>query len=791
MLYTYIKIGFRNLTKNRFFSFINLIGMTLGLSCFILIAFYIQNELSYDMQHENADRIYRVSQIQSGNEFQGTDRFAVAPRPLAPTLKAQFPEVEAATTLTLDETLLKIKDQPFYAQGLFSDPYLFDVFTYPLIVGMAKEALKDPKSVIITTSLAKKYFGEASPLGKTILLEQDRLLTVKGVVEDLPKNQHFSFDYITSYENYRYYDESSSWSSNNYHAYIVLPEGYDYHLLNEKMDALDVYTTPAYAQFPFTAEYFLQPLKEIRLYSNINFELGPVSDIKYIYLAASIAIIILLLAFINYTNLAIARTSYRSKEVGLQKVLGAKKRQVINQFMAESFLLTSCSFILALALAFLFLPGFNALIGSEIPLSFDDKAPVVFIIIVIGIVLGVLSGIYPALLSSAINPAKALKGKWLNSKTGISLRNTLVVGQFAASVVLAISSIVVYQQLNYVNKKKLGYNKDQIVYVHYKQTDFYAKNNVIKEALLQHPQIKKVTLTNNIPTNTEDQTIIDQWEGNTGDQNIQIYRNYVDPDYLDVFEMELEAGRNFSSQFPTDSTESILLNEAAVKKLGWSTAVGKTFGGRKVIGMVKDFHFQPFKLKIEPVVIGFRSKLRSYYSNYIAIKLELNDLENTLNHVKGVLNTHIPGIPFDQRFMNESYDQLYRTEKQFGQVFNTFTLVALFIACIGLLGLVTQKVSERSKEIGVRKVLGASIANIVLLFTKDFMRLVLLAVIIAIPIGWWGMEKWLQDFAYRIEMNWTVFVLAALLGFGVAFITVGAQTLTTANKNPIQTLREE
>ena len=791
MLATYLKIGIRYLFRNRFFSIINLTGLTIGLTCFILIGFYIQYELSYDHQHEKADQIYRVAQVQKGNEFQGTDRFAVAPKPLAPTLKAQFPEVESATTITLDETLVSTENKSFYADGLFADAFLFDVFTYPLVEGTATAALEDPQSVIITSTMAKKHFGEVSPLGRTLQLEEDKTLTVKGVLKDLPRNQHFSFDYITSIQNYRYFEESSSWSSNNYYAYIVLPEDYDPDVLNQKMKVLETYTQPAYEEFPFTATYYLQALKDIHLKSNINFEIGPISDIKYLYLAASIGIIMLLLALMNYTNLTTARTAARLKELGVQKVLGAKKTQVTGQFVTESFILTSSSLVLAFIIAFSLLPTFNALIGSHIPTSAYEKTPVILLIMAIVLVFGSLSGLYPALLSAGVTPVKALKSARFTTHSGITVRNTMVILQFAASIILAISSMVIYLQLNFISHKQLGYNKDQIVYVHLQQTDFYNKKQLIKEELLGHPQIKKVTLSSNIPIHSDNQTIIEQWEGNPGDQSIQIYRNYVDADYLKVFEMELAAGRNFSDTFPTDSTESVLLNQAAVKKLGWTSPIGKSFHGKQVIGVLKDYHFQPFKFTIEPLLVGYRTKHRSFYSSYIAIKLGVGDLENTLAHIQSVMQTHIPEIPFSYAFMNESFEYLYRSEKRFGGVFIIFTIIALFIACMGLLGLVTQKISERAKEIGVRKVLGASLVNIVLLFSKDFLRLVAVAVIVAIPFGWWGMESWLQNFAYRIEINWTVFLLAAALGLGVAFLTIGMQTITAAKRSPVHSLNEE
>lgn len=793
MLHTYFKIGFRSLNKHRFFSLINITGMTIGMTCFILIALYIQYESSYDQQHEKVDRIYRVAQIQEGNDFRGSNRYAVTPLPLVPAIRETFSEVEAATALELNTALFSRGDEVFYERGLYADEHLFDVFSYPLIEGVGAKALEAPNSMLVTESFAKKYFGEESPLGQTLVMDREHPLVIKGILADIPKNQHFTFDYVTSYTKLPWYKEDIGvWNSNNYRSYVVLAEDIDYKAFEKRLDAFDTYTEAAYANFPFQPQYFLQPLSDIHLHSKINIEMSANGDMRYIYLSASIAFIILLLAAINYINLATARSAGRAKEVGMRKVLGAKRGQLVSQFIAESLLITLFSFGIAIGLAYLLLPAFNQLVDKEITLELANNHFVFGAMFSTALLLGGLSGLYPAILSSAIAPVNALKGKWLKrQKDGAFLRHALVVGQFAAAIILAIGSVVIYQQLQYIQDKKLGFNRDQIVYVNYNEVDLYKKVPAIKTELLKHPQIEQVSMSSYLPLNINSQTIVDNWEGNTTQEELWIYRNYIDYDFIDLFEMEMAEGRNFSPDHPSDSTDSYILNEAAVKALGWESGVGKKFNGRQVIGVLKDFHFQPLDLAIEPIFISFRTKNRSFYSTNIAIKGKMADTEKAIAHIEETMNTFVPQVPFDHRFLDESYQQLYKSEKQFGQVFNIFTCIALFIACMGLFGLVTHKVIQRTKEIGIRKVLGASVSNIVSLIAKDFLQLVIAATLIAIPIAWWGSNRWLQDFAYRIDVGWPTFLLIGVLAIGLAFLTVSTQALRAATANPADTLNVE
>ena len=762
------------------------------MTCFILITLYIQYELSYDKHHEKADRIYRVIQQQKGNDFRGTDLFALAPMPLVPTLKEGFPEVEAATTLQISDALLSHNEEVFSEQGLFSDEFVFDVFTFPVLKGDGKKALKDPNAILLTESLAKKYFADEPAIGKTLLFENDRPLTVKGIIQDIPDNQHFGFDYITSFKNLPYYEQDlGRWNSNNYRAYVVLPEGYDYKELEEKMTAFDEYTEAAYSSAPFGPKFFLQPILDIHLRSRINFEMSANGDIRYVYLFASIAFIILLLASINYMNLATARSARRAKEVGMRKVLGARKGQLINQMLGESFFLTIISFLVALTLVDILLPAFNQLLDKPIPFHIIGNSWILVVMFSAALLVGGLSGLYPAVFLSAVSPIKAFRGTFLkNYKEGAVLRNILVIGQFTTAIVLAIGSVVIYQQLQFIQNKKLGFNRDQVVYIPFGQQEVNKKATTIKAELLDHPQIEKVSFATVLPLNSYNQGVENSWEGNVNQEELWIYRNYVDYDFFDLFEIELLEGRNFSPDYPTDTTATYILNESAVKALGWESPIGKQFRDGQVIGVVKDFHFQPFDLAIEPLWITFRNSGNSFNGN-IVMKVNMDDLDGALAHIQQTMKTLLPQMPFEHRFLDDSYNQLYQSEKRFGQAFNIFTLLALFIACIGLFGLVSHNVLQRTKEIGIRKVLGASVTNIVELLSKDFLKLVIVALFLAAPIAWYAMRQWLENFAYRIELQWWVFALAGILAIGIAFLTVSLQSVKAALANPVESLRNE
>lgn len=794
MLKNYYKIGLRNISKQRASTIINVIGLTIGMTTFILIARYIQYEFSYDSNHEKLEQIYRVAQIQKGNTFRGTDRFAGTPEPLAEAMKENFPKVKEATLLQLSSGTFMIEEEVVQGRLLYADENLFDVFTFPIIEGIGKGALKDPNAIVISESMSKKYFGSESSIGKTIMFGEKPLL-IKGVMKDIPDNQHFAFDYLTSVKNYSdYSNDIGQWSSNNYVTYFVLEDGYDYKELEPKLQKFvpQILTIFKEYKLDIVPEFFIQPLKDIHLFSNINFEIGTNGDIRYIWLSVSIAMIILLLALINYINLASVSSPKRTKETGIRKILGARKKQLIYQYITESSIITLFSFGIALVFSRMLLPFFNQIMDKKIPLEIESSQEIYLGMLSVALLLGVLSGLYPAIISTAIEPAIALKGRWLkNNKNSAILRNVLVVGQFAAAIILVIGTIIVYQQLNFIQTKKIGYSREQIVFLPYSDEDVFNKTDVIKNELLKHPAIQEASFAAYTPLNMYSQGFADEWEGNEKVEQFGVYRNYVDEEFIELYDMEIVEGRNFSASISTDTMNAYILNEAAVKAIGWESPIGKEFENGRVIGVVKDFHFLPFDLKIEPLFLKYRKRSNFFRYANIALKINMDEKESAIGHFQTVMKTIAPKLPFNYRFMDESYNQIYDAEKRFGEAFSIFTIIALFIACIGLFGLVSHNVTQRTKEIGIRKVIGASITNIVLLLSKDFIKLILIAVIVAFPLAYLFVESWLQDFAYRIEISWWIFLLAAVAAIGIAFLTMSIKSIKAASVNPAKSLKSE
>ncbi|MEL7251182.1 MAG: FtsX-like permease family protein [Bacteroidota bacterium] len=796
MFRSHWKIAWRSLLKQKQYALLNLAGMTVGLTCFLLLTMYIQYESSYDQQHAKSDRIYRVVQRQEGNMFQGTDMFALSPSVMVPKLLEDFPEVETGTTISFSNTLFSHEQEAQYENGLYADSAFFDVFDYTLIHGSIAKALGDPNALVLTASMAEKYFGRSNPVGKTLQVENEKLMTVQAVIADPPNNQHFSFDFITRLENYGYYEQDLTrwkWVSNNYRAYIVLPPDYDYQVLTQKMEVLNDIARPFYSDYSFAPEYFLQPLEDIHLHSHLNMELQSNGDILRIYLAGGIAIVILLLALINYVNLTTARATQRVREVGVRKVLGAAQRQVVGQFFVESVIVVGISLLLAGTFAIFLLPAFNELLGLQIGWQWLGSAQLFFGALGVLLLLILVSGLYPAIISALAQPVDAIRGarftgdgkrKWLGQ--------ALVIGQFAAAIILALGSIIIYQQLQYIQEKNLGYERDHIVHIPYIDQDVLTNGETFREQILQHPGIEKLAFGSQVPLESENQGIADEWEGRPDGAELPIYRNYIDYHFLDLFEIELVNGRNFSPDFPTDRDEAYILNEAAVKALGWTNenAVGKTFEEGKIVGVVADFHFQPFNLAIEPMFMRPRSQYTARYGNIIA-KIRGDQQSEAIAHIAATMQEVLPLIPYDLRFLDESYNQLYITETRFGEAFTLFTGLALFIACLGLLGLVTHQVLHRTKEIGIRKVLGASVPSLVALLSSAFLRQVFLASLIAAPIAWWAMQRWLQNFAYHIEIKPWVFILVGGVTLLIAFLTIGTQSIRAALANPVEALKIE
>ena len=794
MFKSYLKIAWRNLFKSKGYLAINLTGLTVAMTCFVLLALFIQFEMSFDKHHQNSEKTFRIVQQQKGNSYQGTDMFAVAPLPLGEALLQDFSEVENVTNLNTGGALILHDDLSFVQQGLYTDSAYFDVFTTQVKEGNAKTALLDPDNILITETLAKKLFGDTSPMNQDLEFGNGMTFTVKGILENPPKNQHFTYDFIVSYKSQGYYAEDVGfWVSNNYHTYITLNNPKQYKALERKMKIYEKITKPAYERqgFKFYPEYRLQPLEDIHLKSDINVELSQNGNITYVNLFAFIAIIILVLAAINYTNLATVKSAKRAKEVGVNKILGAKRGSLITQYLGESLFLTFTALVLALFLASFMLPYFNELLNREISFNIFSNIQILATLSIAAIITGVFSGLYPAFFLSGIAPIKALKGNFLKShKQGGSIKSVLVVSQFAVAIGLAIASVVIHQQLRYVQNKSLGYTNNQLVHVRYFESEITEKQEVLKGLLMQNPNVNKVSLSSQLPFNVTSQGPVNSWEGNYTNEQLYVHRTYVDHNFLDIFKMDIIEGRGFSSEIASDSI-AYLLNESAVKSLGWQTAVGKDFANGQVIGVLKDFHLKTFDQAIEPLFMALRTPEYTRNFGEVILQINMSDFKKTSEFIVKTMKKIVPNVPYEVKFVEDSYMQFYDEEQRLSKAFNIFTLLTLFIAGMGLFGMVSFQITQRSKEISIRKVLGSSVTSILKLLATGIFKQILMALIIATPLAYYFMESWLQEYVYRISLHWWVALIVGILAMTLAFLSVGFQSIKAATSNPVKNLRME
>ena len=806
MLRNYLKIALRNLKKHKGFSFINIAGLALGIACCLLILLLIRDELSFDRFHEHRDQVYRVVNQHPGQFYMGTDFIAVTPAPLAPALMTEFPEVIKATRIdSSNEVIISYQNKRFYEDGFYwTDSHFFDVFSFPLIQGDQSKALNEPYSVIVSERMAHKYFGDEDPIGKIIALNNRYDFVVTGILKDVPRNSHLQFGFlaplITLSRIREQEDFLEGWGNYSYYTYFLLQKGYSPEDLEKKFPAfVEKYLGERFRQRRqrdpsyVASRFFLQPLKRIHLYSHLNFEISPNNDIKQIYLLSALAFITLLIACINYMNLATARSASRAKEVGMRKVVGAERRQLIRQFLGESIFICCIAVLLAALLVELFLPAFNSLVGKSISFHFYRNWEFFIGLICLALVVGIVSGSYPAFFLSTFRPVTVLKSGFKTEAKGSFLRKILVIFQFAASIILVISTAIISGQIEYIRNKKLGFTREQVVVVPVKDRELRQNHKPLKNELLQNPSVLGCTastwLPNNIRTNVGDTT----WDGMEEGTDLQVYLLEADHDFIDVFGIELVEGRNFSREFSTDS-EAYIINETARRIFGWEKALGKRFGFRNeqvgpgpIIGVVKDFHFLSLHQEIEPLAIHLTDNRMSYLS----LKIDTENIPRTIGFLKEKWKIFSPNSPFDYFFLDDDFEKMYRSEIRLGKIFASFTALAIFIACLGLFGLASFTSEQRTKEIGVRKVLGASVSNIVILLSKDFSKWVCIASLIAWPVAYYFMSRWLQSFAYRTSMGIWIFLLATALAFLVAMATVSFKSVKAALANPVESLRYE
>ncbi len=789
MFKNYLKIFIRNLRRHRGYSLINISGLAIGLTCCILIMLWIQDELSFDRFNTNLNQLYRVVEEQHYSD--GTLRpVAQTPMPLGPALVEDYPEILQFARFQVSlRTLIKYKNNSFYENGFaFADPSLLEMFTFPLIKGNIKNALSDPHSVLISERMAEKYFGDEDPIGQTLTMNNKIDFTVTGIFKKIPHNSHLRFDFLCKFEGMvKELRLDTGWWSNDYYTYLLLQKGASYQEVSEKIHEYIKKINPKADSIKF----FLQPVQDIHLHSNFTIDLVGQSEnrAKYVYIFSIIAIFVVLIACINFMNLSTARSSSRSLEIGLRKVVGAKRSNLISQFLGESILFSITAFLVALVLVLLLLPAFNALSGKELGLNVFNNISFLGGLIGLAFLTGIISGSYPALFLSSFQPAKVLKGSLKLGTKSSSLRKVLVIIQFSLSIILIIGAFTIYRQLNFILKRNLGYEKDHLIYLA-EQGDFWNRYAPFKNELLQNSNILSVTASSDIPTYTIHSTTAVTWEGKNPEDMILFTRFTVDYDYFETFKMELLQGRPFSREYPTDKTDAYILNETGVKMTGIDSPVGKMFSlwgiKGKIIGIVKDYHFKSLHSKIEPMVLRMTGN-----NSFVFIRIKSENITETLKNVENSYRKFNQGYPFEFSFLDEALSNLYQSEKRTSSIFRYFMFLAIFISCLGLLGLASYMAEQRTKEIGIRKVLGASTQGIIVLLLKDFTKWVLLANLIAWPIAWYAMQNWLQGFSYRTHISPTSFLLATILSLISALLTVGYQAFKASSIQPVNALKYE
>lgn len=811
MFSNYLKVAWRNLLKSKGFSFINIFGLAAGLACFILISLYVVDELSYDKFNSKADRIYR---IHAHIIFGGTEMNSVVTSDMmGATLKKDYPQIENFTRIYASSGSKLIKkgneflNEPDLAHV---DSTFFDVFSFTSLYGDTRTALTKPNAVVLSESAARKYFGSAEQaMGKTLETDDQggTLYKVTAVIKDMPKASHFHYDFLFSIDNVDY--GWGNYLSHNFHTYLLLKPGANAHDMEANFSQyIDKYVLPQAKQYMEinsmeefkksgnNLEYALMPLLSIHLHSNLFPELGVNGSIQYVYIFAAVALFVLLIACINFMNLSTARSSARAREVGIRKVLGTERKDLIRQFLTESMLTVLLALLLAIFIAMLVLPLFNTVAAKSLTLNSLLEGRFLLFLGLLPLVVGLLAGSYPAFYLSRFNPIVVLKGKLAGGVKRSYLRSGLVIFQFTASIVLIIGTIVVYRQLNYISTTKIGYNKEQVLVL---DGTYSLKQDAaaFRNEVLAMPGVVSATFSSYLPVSqsSRSNSTFSTTATMTADKSLNMQNWRIDEQYLPTLGMELAKGRNFSKDFPSDST-AILLNETAAAMLGDGDPIGKLIYSRNgpgddiiayhVVGVVKNFNFESLRQSIAPLLLFYGESRGS-----LSCRINTTNAKALIAQIGNRWKTISAGMPFQYRFLDDSFDQMYRSEQRIGKVILIFSVIAILVACLGLFGLATYIAEQRTKEIGIRKVLGASVSGVVGLLSRDFLMLVAIAFVVAIPVSWYFMSAWLQDFAYRVNLDWWVFAFAGMLTFLIALFTVSFQAIKAALMNPVKSLRSE
>lgn len=809
MLKNYFKVALRNLIRHKFYSFINIFGLTIGIAVSLLISFYVFDELSYDKFHTDANRIHQIylKGMLQGKPIEGAHTCS----PIAAASRDELTGVEDAIRINLRRDVVFRNEDKMYTEGklLLADSNFFSFFTFDLLEGNENNILNEPNQIILTEKTAIKYFGYKfgdgdSPIGKSLLMGTDKTnCEIVGVMKNPPKNAHFQFDMMLSMVTW---DESrrTQWTSNNLFSYVKLNESADPTTVAESLLALsDKYVGPEIEQFiGITLDewrksgggeyaYHIQPMTDVHLYSKVEGNIEPSGDIAYVYLLSMVSIFIILIACINFMNLSTARSAGRAKEVGIRKTVGAPKKGLVSQFLLESIIISAVSTLLAVVVIYIALPFFNQIteksIGAENILTPNSLIAMGLIILVVGF----LAGSYPAFYLTSFKPTEVLKGKVRQGAKGGWIRSSLVVFQFSISVFLIVCTIVIYKQLKMVQEKNLGFDKENILVIDNARTLGDGKQ-AFKKKLQALSSVKEVSISNLVPPHVYSNSVY--FPNGVQEEGILFYQIYADQDYLKTLGMDMHLGRYFSEDFPSDSS-AVIINKKGMEDLGWASHEGNKLaeptreGGMtyyEVVGIIDDFNFSSLKTEIEPLVIILRD-----FGNLMPVRLGAGNVNDKIKDVEAVWNEMAPGEPFDYSFLDENFESLFRAEQRLGEIFVLFTSLAIFIACLGLFGLATFIAEQRSKEIGIRKALGASVPSVMVLLSKEFTKLVFISIIIAVPAVIFLMNWWLEHFAYKTDIGVMVFVIGGFAALMISILTVSYQSFRAAIANPTTALRYE
>lgn len=805
MFKNYLKIAWRNLRKHKAYSAINVAGLALGMACCILLLLYVQNELAFDAFHEKADRIYRITETESSPE-KSERHFPFTMGPLAPALTGEFPEVVSAVRLRdrfgTGRFSARYGERHFYeGDYLITEPSFFEIFDFKLLQGEAKAVLQEPLAVVLTQTTAQKYFGNENPLGKVLTTDRFGELHVTGVMADPPRLSHLDFNMLVSFAtleaNRGWKQFIDSWDSESFITYVLTQQPVDVAAFNARINAVvDRHRGESPQNLRQVA---LQPLRDIHFHSaHLEFDRNrDQGDISYLYVFAAIAFFILFIACINYMNLATARALKRAKEIGMRKVAGAFRSQLVGQFLGESILFSCLSLLSALMLVELVLPSINAFSGKDLALNFDRHGgTMILILTALAFFVGIVSGSYPAFYLAKLSPTVLFKGDSHAPAGATRLRRVLVVTQFAVSIIMIIATVAAAQQLRFIRTKNLGFNQEQLVVIDINSGSARRNHFSIKNEMAKIPEVTHVSVSSRVPGEWKNLMQIAAVPVRAPSATAHtLYYVGIDEDFLQTFEIDLQEGRNFSNTMSTD-TSAIIINEIAARLLGWTSPLGEElsvpaskFRGR-VIGVVNDFHFQSLHEKIGPLILGhWDNPIQAI--DYFTVRLRPENLPRTLTALQRVHERFDQTTPFEFNFLDERLNDFYRADIRLGKIFGVSAGLAIFIACLGLLGLAAFTAEQRTKEIGVRKVLGASVTQIVMLLSKDFTVLVLLATAIASPVAYWMLARWLQNFAYHINLGLDTFLLAGLVALLVAWLTISVQAIRAALANPVEALRYE